>query len=145
MGTLLHAVNNYWADNTGHAFEGEDGYVLVEGSTFDNVALPEQAFNGAMFAPTESSSECSSALGRACPGDTFTSSGTLDGTDTSVLDKFDGLTIADAADDASSVPTNAGFGGSLSSTSKNSSSTRRVKPRSIGGRIWIGGVEDLVV
>ncbi|EME45005.1 polysaccharide lyase family 1 protein [Dothistroma septosporum NZE10] len=144
-GTLIHAVNNYWADNTGHAFEGEDGYVLVEGSTFDNVAAPEQGYTGSMFAPTTAPSECSSSLGRACVADVFTSSGTLDGSDTSFLSKFDGLTIASAASDASDVPTNAGFGGSLSSSDSKSTSERRVKARSIGGRIWIGGSEDLIV
>lgn len=144
MGTLLHAVNNYWADNAGHAFEGEDGYVLTEGSTFDNVKAPAKDFNGAMFAPTSASSACESGLGRACVAVTFTGSGALEGTDTSVLSKFSGLTIADAAADASDVPSSAGFG-SLSSTSRTSTSTRRVRARSIGGRIWIGGVEDLIV
>ena len=37
----MHAVNNYWYANSGHAFEGEGAYALVEGSVFQNVNDPE--------------------------------------------------------------------------------------------------------
>lgn len=109
-GALLHAVNNYWADNSGHAFEGEDAYVLIEGSTFDNVANPQQDMTASVYAPTSEDSACESALGRACQPNTFTSSGTLSGTASDVLSQFSGLTIADADADASGVVSSAGVG-----------------------------------
>lgn len=118
-GTLLHMANNYWDENTGHAFEGEDAYVLLEGSTFDNVAACSADFTASVFASDSASSSCSSALGRSCVGNTFVDSGTpLTGSDTSVLSKFSGLTIADADDDASGVPSSAGVGKTTSSKNK---------------------------
>jgi pectin lyase len=36
--TLLHAVNNYWYANSGHAFDnGAGGMVVAEGNVFQNV------------------------------------------------------------------------------------------------------------
>ena len=38
--TLLHAVNNYWYDNSGHALEISEGaYVVVEVNVFQNVDI----------------------------------------------------------------------------------------------------------
>ncbi|KAI5361827.1 Putative pectate lyase, pectin lyase/virulence factor [Septoria linicola] len=124
--TVLHAVNNYFADNSGHAFEGEESYVLLEGSIFDNVKEAEQDFAGSMYTPTKSDSACQSALGRSCAANTYTSSGALEGTDSNVLKQFDGLTIADAEDDASAVPDNAGVG-KLSSSSSSKNATKLVR------------------
>lgn len=109
-GTLLHAVNNYWADNSGHAFEGEDAYVLLEGSTFDNVKTPTQDWTGSIYAPTTVDSACSDAIGRSCAADTYKDSGKIDGSDSSVLSKFSGLKMAEADKDASGVPNSAGIG-----------------------------------
>lgn len=118
-GTLIHMVNNYWDENSGHAFEGENAYVLLEGSTFDNVAACSADFTASIFAPSSASSSCSSALGRSCAGNTYVDSGAaLSGTDSSVLSQFSGLTIADAADDASAVPSSAGVGKTTSSKNK---------------------------
>ncbi|KAJ0153905.1 putative pectin lyase A, partial [Colletotrichum tanaceti] len=37
--SFVHAVNNYWAQSSGRAFEvDKGGYVLAEGNVFDNVA-----------------------------------------------------------------------------------------------------------
>lgn len=109
----MHLPNNYWYDNSGHAFEGSGGYALVEGSVFQNVVEPITDWSGAMFAPTSDSSACQSALGRDCPANAFGSSGTLSESDTSVFSKFSGLEVADALDASSaqsSVPNNAGVG-----------------------------------
>jgi pectate lyase len=39
--TLLHAVNNYWYANSGHAFEvGTGASIVAEGNVFQNVANP---------------------------------------------------------------------------------------------------------
>ena len=129
--TILHAVNNYWSDNSGHAFEGDSSYVLLEGSIFDGVTEAEADFTGSIYAPTSVDSACSSALGRSCAANTYTDSGALTGTDSDVLSQFSGLTIADADADASAVPTTAGIG-KLSSTSSSKNATRRSVVRRAG-------------
>jgi len=114
-GTLLHAVNNYWNDNSGHAFEiGEGGYVLAEGNVFENVEAPLEAssFAGKLFT-ADSGSSCSSALGRACEANSLTGSGAFSESDTDLLTKFSGAAVA-AADPASEIKSyvtaNAGVG-----------------------------------
>lgn len=148
-------MNNYWADNSGHAFEGEDAYVLVEGSTFDNVANPSQDFTASLYAPTSSDEACQASLGRACVANTFTSSGSLEGTATSVLDQFSGLTVAEADADASSVPSNAGVGKISSSKKRKRSARSKRAARSSSSRgargihqprrLWAGADEEDVV
>lgn len=112
--TLLHAVNNYWYDSEGHAFELDSGAkVLVEGSVFQNVETPLQSGgSGQLFASTSAASACSQYLGRACEANGFGSSGTLDGSDTSFLQYFAGKNIASATDynTAKNVFNTAGFG-----------------------------------
>ncbi|KAJ3544742.1 hypothetical protein NM208_g2895 [Fusarium decemcellulare] len=87
-GTLLHAVNNVWEENNGHALEG---------------------------APSaDSTAECELALGRACEVNVLDNSqGDFDFTDTSFFSDYSGLEIAPAtsAEEAkTSVPQNAGAG-----------------------------------
>lgn len=42
--TLLHAVNNYWYANSGHAFEvGTGASIVAEGNVFQNVNAPIEA------------------------------------------------------------------------------------------------------
>ncbi|KAI4731750.1 pecyin lyase 2 [Aureobasidium sp. EXF-10728] len=113
--TLLHAVNNYWNDNSGHAFEiGEGGYVLAEGNVFDNVKAPLEAssFAGQLFT-ADSGSACSSALGRACEANSLSSSGAFSESDTGLLSKFSGAVVA-AVEPASGIKSyvtaNAGIG-----------------------------------
>jgi pectin lyase len=44
--TLLHAVNNYWYANSGHAFEvGTGASIVAEGNVFQNVANPVSTLN----------------------------------------------------------------------------------------------------
>jgi pectin lyase len=115
--TLLHAVNNYWYDNGGHAFEiGSGGYVLAEGNVFQNVGTPvESPVSGSLFTvpSTNSGSSCSASLGRTCVVNGFGSSGTFSQSDTDFLTKFSGKNIASASaysTVASSVTSNAGQG-----------------------------------
>ncbi|KAF7717123.1 Pectin lyase [Penicillium ucsense] len=99
--TLLHAVNNYWYDNGGHAFEiGSGGYVLAEGNVFQNVPnINDVTMTGKLFtSPSTSANQaCSSALGRACQLNGYGSSGQFNSADTSFFSKFNGQNIASAS------------------------------------------------
>ncbi|RAL14480.1 polysaccharide lyase family 1 protein [Aspergillus homomorphus CBS 101889] len=115
--TLLHAVNNYWYDNSGHAFEvGSGAYILAEGNVFQNVdTVVETPTSGQMFSvpSTSSGTSCTASLGRACVINGFGSSGTLSETDTDFLNNFKGKNIASASAYTSVVSTvnsNAGYG-----------------------------------
>ncbi|KAK1983002.1 pectin lyase [Colletotrichum cereale] len=114
--TLLHAVNNYFYDNSGHAFEADAGAKIVaEGNVFQNVkAAYQTGLAGKIFASPDSNSnaKCSSALGHVCQLNAYGSSGTLVGSDTSILASFSGKNVASASDanSAKSAATNAGFG-----------------------------------
>ncbi|KAK4149569.1 pectin lyase fold/virulence factor [Chaetomidium leptoderma] len=98
--TLLHAVNNYWHDSKGHAFELDaGGKVVVEGSVFQNVETPLEAGGaGKLFASSSTNAACSQYLGHACQANGFGSSGALSGSDTSFLSYFAGKNIASATD-----------------------------------------------
>ncbi|KAH0023700.1 Six-hairpin glycosidase, partial [Aureobasidium melanogenum] len=113
--TLLHAVNNYWNDNSGHAFEiGKGGYVLAEGNVFEDVKAPLEAssYAGELFTANFGSA-CSSALGRSCEANSLSGSGTFSESNTDFLSKFSGAVVA-AAKPASGikayVTANAGAG-----------------------------------
>ncbi|KAL2810092.1 pectin lyase A [Aspergillus granulosus] len=115
--TLLHAVNNYWYDNSGHAFEiGSGGMVLAEGNVFQNIAaVVEDPIDGKLFtSPSASANQvCSTYLGRACELNGFGSSGTFNQADTDFLANFQGKNIASASAYSkvvSSVPSFAGHG-----------------------------------
>ncbi|KAF5012152.1 hypothetical protein FDECE_1801 [Fusarium decemcellulare] len=115
-GTLLHAVNNVWEDNSGHAFElGDGGSVVAEGNVFKNVkATIEDGFTGKLFSSPDDSANaaCSDALGHACEVNSFESSGSLEGSDSSILSEFSGKSVATAEPFASAeqAATAAGFG-----------------------------------
>ncbi|KAL3456575.1 pectin lyase A [Aspergillus heterothallicus] len=115
--TLLHAVNNYWYDNSGHAFEiGSGGMVLAEGNVFQNIAtVVEDPIDGQLFSsPSTSQNEvCSTYLGRACGVNGFGSSGTFNQADTDFLANFEGNNIASASaysEVVTSVSSSAGHG-----------------------------------
>ncbi|KAJ5629920.1 pectin lyase A [Penicillium herquei] len=115
--TLLHAVNNYWYDNSGHAFEiGTGGYVLAEGNVFQNIdVVVESPIDGQLFtSPDTTTNEvCATYLGRDCVINGFGSSGTFDQADESFLVDFEGKNIASASAYTSvvaSVEANAGQG-----------------------------------
>lgn len=114
--TLLHACNNVWEENSGHALEGDDsGMGLFEGNVFTNVVVSGDSTTftaGQVFAsPEDSLDTCSSYIGRSCVANVFDNSGTIDFVDTGFMVNFSGLTVADctdAGDIARSVPSSAG-------------------------------------
>ncbi|KAJ5107330.1 hypothetical protein N7456_004005 [Penicillium angulare] len=115
--TLLHAVNNYWYDNSGHAFEiGSGGYVLAEGNVFQNIpTVVESPIDGQLFtAPNAAANAvCATYLGRDCVVNGFGSSGTFSQADEGFLSDFEGKNIASASAYTavqSTVPSSAGQG-----------------------------------
>ncbi|EAW12911.1 polysaccharide lyase family 1 protein [Aspergillus clavatus NRRL 1] len=99
--TLLHAVNNFWHDNSGHAFElGTGGSVLAEGNVFQNIpTVAESPITGQLFASPNSKSNnaCSSVIGRSCQLNKFGNSGPFNKADQGCLSKFKGKNVASAA------------------------------------------------
>ncbi|PHH55093.1 putative pectin lyase A [Ceratocystis fimbriata CBS 114723] len=113
--TLLHAVNNYWSDNTGQAFEADAGSnILIEGNVFQNIKNIAKVSSGKIFSSPDATSNkaCAAALGRNCELNSYTSSGTLSTKDTSFLSNFGGKKVAAAAavSTVSGVKSSAGFG-----------------------------------
>ncbi|KAJ5280652.1 hypothetical protein N7478_006024 [Penicillium angulare] len=127
-----HAYNNYWYNNTGHAFDvGEGTNALIEGNVFSGVDTPFLADStpGETFAVTSSDkSTCDSALGRTCAANTLISSGSLSASDESVLKNWPsgetGISVMSASQVKSSVLSNAGIG----KVSSGSSSKRQAQP-----------------
>ncbi|KAF2688590.1 polysaccharide lyase family 1 protein [Lentithecium fluviatile CBS 122367] len=116
-GTLLHAVNNLFEENTGHAFaiaEDENGRVLAEGNVFINVVTPIEEGDAFMFSAPDASANaaCQDPLGYVCEVNLLTASGTLSGSATDFLSGFsgEGLTAVAASQVAASVKSNAGVG-----------------------------------
>ncbi|KAI3398879.1 hypothetical protein diail_8388 [Diaporthe ilicicola] len=115
--TLLHAVNNYWYESTGHGFEiGSGAYVLAEGNVFGDVStIYESGDATTAYVVNDSSmgSACSSNLGRECVANSYSNSGDFAMTDSSVLSKFSSSdSIASAADvsTVTGVASTAGYG-----------------------------------
>ncbi|KAM5356857.1 hypothetical protein ACJ41O_003503 [Fusarium nematophilum] len=116
--TLLHAVNNVWEENNGHALEGGEATArgIFEGNVFINVKNLVSDYQGRLFtAPNaDSTADCELALGRACEVNVLDNSqGDFDFTDTSFFSDYSSLEIAPAvsADKArTSVPKSAGAG-----------------------------------
>ncbi|KAF2644004.1 pectin lyase A precursor [Massarina eburnea CBS 473.64] len=111
--SLVHAVNNYFYSNSGHAFDnGAGGMVVAEGNVFQNVDTPLLENLGSFFGSpsTSANSVCSTNMGHTCQVNTFGSSGTLGGTDTSFLTNFSGKTVATASAASSSISSSAGVG-----------------------------------
>jgi pectin lyase len=114
--TLLHAVNNVWQDNSGHALEGGDTNArgIFEGNVFTNVKALSSDYQGRLFAASSANKDCNAAFKRACQANTFyNSQGALPKQDTSFFSNFAGLNIASAQSAASAranVPNNAGIG-----------------------------------
>ncbi|KAI8921167.1 pectate lyase a [Powellomyces hirtus] len=64
----IHAVNNYWRDVSGHAFDVYKGSVaLIEGNTFQNVKTSVMLDGGSVFMPATNKA-CS--LNRLCVANT---------------------------------------------------------------------------
>ncbi|KAL4171315.1 hypothetical protein KRP22_009411 [Phytophthora ramorum] len=77
---VVHAANNYFYDNSGHAFDvAASAYVLAEGNYFDAVTTPNLDDEGGNFFVPAAASDCESSLGRDCELNVLTDSGTLTG------------------------------------------------------------------
>jgi pectin lyase len=115
--TVLHAVNNYWEDNSGHAFEISAGaQILAEGNSFSSVNAPieDASAGGSLFAVSDTiaAATCEQFIGRACEVNTLSSSGEFIGTsDTSFMSNFNGQQVASAvAVSAEAIKAGAGVG-----------------------------------
>lgn len=111
--TYLHAVNNYWSSNSGHAFDIlVGGKVVAEGNYFETVTTPLLENKGAFFGSpsTSANTACKATFGRNCQVNKLVSSGKLGGTDTGFISGAKGQPIASASA-ASTNPKNlAGIG-----------------------------------
>lgn len=103
--TLLHAVNNVWADIKGHMLEGGETTArgIFEGNVFNSVANVVADYKGKLFGSPDATTNklCSTALGRACEVNVFSGTTTTASTltslkDTSFFGDFKGLSIAKA-------------------------------------------------
>jgi pectin lyase len=114
--TLLHAVNNVWQDNNGHALEGDQTTArgIYEGNVFINVNSLASDFKGQLYAASAGNTNCNAALGRACQVNALENTkGAFPKLDTSFFSDFAGLSIASArtaAQAKAEVPANAGVG-----------------------------------
>lgn len=93
--TVLHAVNNMFYANTGHAFDigSANSHVVAEGNVFQNVVTPLLANSGKLFAATGNLAACQTYLGHTCVVNAFGSSGAFPGTDTAFFSEFSGMCI----------------------------------------------------
>lgn len=114
-GTLLHAVNNVFEDNTGHLVEGGEAGArgIFEGNVFKNIKTTlDSGFKGKLFGATDSNAaNCKTALGRSCTANTFSNAPALNRADTGFFKNFNGFSIVGAASAGSiagSVPKSAG-------------------------------------
>ncbi|KAF1358835.1 pectin lyase A precursor [Lizonia empirigonia] len=113
--TLLHAVNNHF-HAIAHAFEADSGSkILAEGNNFQNVDAPAQSgLPGQVFASDSATTnnQCKTYLGHNCERNSYDTSGTLAGSDTSFLSNFKSRNIASAstAATAKNVVNTAGYG-----------------------------------
>nr|AER38398.1 pectin lyase 2 [Colletotrichum lindemuthianum]AER38399.1 pectin lyase 2 [Colletotrichum lindemuthianum]AEW22800.1 pectin lyase 2 [Colletotrichum lindemuthianum] len=114
--SLVHVVNNYFYDNTGHAMEADAGAkVVLEGNIFQNVkAAMQTGLAGKVFSSPDNNANkaCSGKLGRACQLNAYGTSGSLSGSDSSFLGSFAGKNVASAgnSNNAKTAQTSAGFG-----------------------------------
>ena len=132
----MHAVNNYWYKEGGHAFDVAEGAkVLIEGNIMQEVDTPiteaTAGAGGALFNVPDASAAatCSDYIGRECQVNSIVDSGDFAAyTDTSVLSAFadyaDSMVEAVSVDGlGDTIVANAGVGKLESSSSTSSSSS----------------------
>lgn len=114
-GTLLHAVNNVFSDNTGHLIEGGEAAArgLFEGNVFKTIGTTLDAgFKGKLFAANAgNAASCKAALGRNCEPNSYSNAPEIKRADTGFLGEFKGSAVvkaASAASIANEVPKKAG-------------------------------------
>ncbi|KAI1436097.1 polysaccharide lyase family 1 protein [Xylaria sp. CBS 124048] len=116
--TLLHVVNNYFYQSSGHLFEVDAGSnILVEGNVFQNAGdmVETDSLAGELFTSPDSDTDedCTAFLGHACELNAYGSTTVYTGTDESFFPDFSGKSIASASPASgveASVSTGAGYG-----------------------------------
>ncbi|KAG7393056.1 hypothetical protein PHYBOEH_006198 [Phytophthora boehmeriae] len=77
---VVHAANNYFEDNSGHAFDvSTSGYVLAEGNYFESVKTTIAESTDGNFLVPDSAGDCTASIGRDCELNVLTESGELTG------------------------------------------------------------------
>ncbi|RLN55442.1 hypothetical protein BBJ28_00017727 [Nothophytophthora sp. Chile5] len=77
---IVHAANNYFDDNTGHAFDvAASAYVLAEGNYFASVVTPNLNDTDGNFLVPDAASDCEASIGRDCELNVLADSGVLAG------------------------------------------------------------------
>ena len=98
--TLLHAVNNHWDGNSGHAFEIDaGGMVVAEGNIFSDINQPVEAgYAGQLFSSpsAQENAVCEASMGHVCEVNNLESSGAFDGSASDFLVNMEGKTVAGA-------------------------------------------------
>ncbi|GMF38718.1 unnamed protein product [Phytophthora lilii] len=80
MKAIVHAANNYFEDNTGHAFDvRQNAYVLAEGNYFSSVKTPNMEESEGSFIVPTTGGDCKASIGRDCEINVLTDSGKLAG------------------------------------------------------------------
>ncbi|KAG6580208.1 pectate lyase [Phytophthora cinnamomi] len=78
--SVVHAANNYFYDNSGHAFDvATGGYAVAEGNYFASVKMPNIDDPSGNFLVPTVGSDCKASIGRDCKLNVLVNSGTLKG------------------------------------------------------------------
>ncbi|KAG3088910.1 hypothetical protein PI125_g18185 [Phytophthora idaei] len=78
--SVVHAANNYFYENSGHAFDvATGGYVLAEGNYFASVKSPNMDDPTGNFMVPTAAGDCKATIGRDCELNVLKDSGTLKG------------------------------------------------------------------
>ncbi|EGZ22098.1 hypothetical protein PHYSODRAFT_434567, partial [Phytophthora sojae] len=78
--SVVHAANNYFSENSGHAFDvATGGYVLAEGNYFDSVKQPTIDDPKGNFLVPYAAGDCRAVIGRDCKLNVVAKSGALKG------------------------------------------------------------------
>ncbi|KAG6580204.1 pectin lyase F [Phytophthora cinnamomi] len=78
--SVVHAANNYFFENSGHAFDvATGGYVLAEGNYFASVKSPNLDDPRGNFLVPTAAGDCKATIGRDCVLNVLTDSGKLSG------------------------------------------------------------------
>uniref|UniRef100_H3H4V7 pectin lyase n=1 Tax=Phytophthora ramorum TaxID=164328 RepID=H3H4V7_PHYRM len=78
--SVVHAANNYFYENSGHAFDvATGGYVVAEGNYFASVKTPNLDDPVGNFLVPTAAGDCQASIGRDCELNVLTDSGTLTG------------------------------------------------------------------
>lgn len=107
--TILHAANNMFHENSGHAFDvGTNSNVVAEGNVFYRVKTSLLNHVGKLFA--SAGATCKANLGHDCVANSVMDSGTFVGADTGALDAFQGYSSFAVVKATTNIRLKAGVG-----------------------------------